>query len=258
MKCVDCGEILSQDPETEFAPHVVSTWTVTDPATETKEGEKKGKCDVCETEFIVKTDKLTATLKPENVVATEGGKIELGETKLPENTVAAIAPEEEANLDEIATEMKTEFDKIPEAAGKELLAVTGVVILLPDTYQDPATGETVVDDSVTDKLPGKVKVTAPVAADLSNYENVVVLVMDAEGKVTKLNATVENGSVVFETDSAVAGVMVLGSAKQAPAPGNNEAQTGDASQVVLFITLALVSVLSLGGIVVSKKARASK
>ena len=155
-------------------------------------------------------------------------------------------------------EMKAEISKIPETAGKELLAATSVVIL-PTHYYEYGNGESVTDESVlATKLPGKVTVTAPVSADLSNYENVVVLLVDYEGNVTKLEATVENGAVVFETDSIAAGVMVLGAQKQAPAPAPSApgAQTGDASQVVLFISLAIVSLFSLG--FVSKKAKASK
>ncbi len=265
VKCHDCGEILSQEPETELAPHFIDTWTEVKPASETEEGEKKGKCSVCEQEFTVKTEKLAATVKPENIVAPEGSKVELGETKLPEDTKVEIAPVKPEELEFIEENFKEEIEKIPEAAGKDVLAATSVMFESNITYTDPATGETIVDSEGVAKLPGKVKVTAPISADLANFENLVVLAVDTNGNVAKINATVENGAVVFETDAVVGGIMVLGAAKQAPAPApetttpaGDGAQTGDASQVVLFITLAIVSALSLGGIYVSKKARASK
>ena len=262
-KCHDCGEILSQEPETELAPHFVEEWTEVKPATETEEGEKKGKCIKCEQEFTVKTAKLAAALKPENVEAPQGSKVELGETKLPEDTgldIGVLPPEHLTALEQNLGEFTKD---IPEAAGKNVIAATSVMFVPNITFTDIASGDTVVDNDYQEKLPGKVKVTAPVPADLSNYENLVILLVEGE-KVTKLNATIENGVVVYESDTTNGGIIVLGTQKKAPVvpetstPAGEGAQTGDASQVVIFISLAIVSVLSLGGIYVSKKARASK
>ena len=73
--------------------------------------------------------------------------------------------------------------------------------MIPTVYNDRkrdcfATGETIVDREGVAKLPGKVKVTAPISADLANFENLVVLAVDTNGNVAKINATVENGAVV--------------------------------------------------------------
>ena len=143
-----------------------------------------------------------------------------------------------------------EFTKdIPEAAGKNVIAATSVMFVPNITFTDIASGDTVVDNDYQEKLPGKVKVTAPVPADLSNYENLVILLVEGE-KVTKLNATIENGVVVYESDTTNGGIIVLGTQKKAPVvpetstPAGEGAQTGDASQVVIFISLAIVSVLS--------------
>ncbi len=260
ISCKDCGAVLTPSTPLDKEAHVITEWTETKPASETEEGEKKGKCDVCGDEFTVKTDKLVSAIKPENIVngngeSVDGAKVEgVGETKLPENTAVGVVPVAPEQLEDAAEEMKPEIDKIPEAAGKDLIGATVVVIYSNDEYIDDATGDEILDGSANEKLPGKVKVTVPVNGDLSKYEKLIVLAVNEDGKVSKIEATVENGTVAFETESPMNVVMVLGSKIADP----NVPQNGDSSEVVLFASLALVSVLTLGAMFVSKKEKASK
>ena len=108
-----------------------------------------------------------------------------------------------------------------------------------------------------EKLPGEVKVTLPITADFSNYENLAVFAEDENGQLVKIGATIADGKIEFVTDDTFNGVIIMGSAKQAPV-NPNVPQNGDSSEVILFASMAIVSLLTLGAIFVSKKARACK
>ncbi|MBE6713457.1 MAG: hypothetical protein E7580_08120 [Ruminococcaceae bacterium] len=256
ISCKDCGVVLTPSTPVEKEPHEIQTWVETKPASETEGGEKKGECIHCGDEFTVPTAKLASSIKEDNINAPEGSKVELGETKLPEDTKVAILPVKPEQLESIEESYKEEIEKIPEAAGKDVLAATAVMFESGVIYTDPASGDTIVDLENLEKLPGKVKVTLPIAADLSNYENLVAFAEGANGDLVKVQATIENGQVVFETESAFNGIILMGNAKKAPNP--NVPQNGDASQVGLFAALAIISVLTLGATFISKKAKASK
>ncbi len=267
IACADCGVVLTPKTPTEKKAHYIDTWTEVKPATESQEGEKKGKCTECGDEFTVATDKLATSVKAENILnndgkAVEGAKIEaVGDTKLPENIAAGIitaTPQEIKDFEEDA-ETKEMLAKVPEASDKKILGLVVYAIMSGDTYQDAASGDFIVDATANEKLPGKIKVTLPITADLSNYENLVVLTEGANGDLVKLEATIVNGTVVFETESNFNGIILMGSEKKAPAPVNPDVpQNGDSSEVVLYVSLALVSLLTLSAMFISKKSKASK
>lgn len=252
ISCKDCGAVLTPSTPIEKEPHYVSEWTVTTPATVDSEGEKKGKCDVCGDEFTVTIAKLVASIDLEDYDEEKDGKVEsVGEPSIPADTQGVYEQEE------ITDELKEAVAAIDAAKGKDILYAAFYAVMSQDTYVDAATGEEIFDETaINTKLPYKVKITLPVKADLANYENFVVLTSDLDtDEDIAIQATVENGMIVFETDYFFNAIVLVGNAKKV---NPDVPQNGDASQVAMFAALAVISSLSLGAIYVSKKAKASK
>lgn len=260
--CASCDAKLADGEPIVKLPHVITEWTETKPATETEEGSKTGTCEECGKPFTVPTAKLTTSVKADNIFDAEGKKADAkveatGDTKLPENANAYVADvtEEIKNDEKMQENVKEAIKDIKEAKDKDIVAAILVDIEFPE--KGTTTGDA-VENNYDVKLPGSVKITVPVSKELmAKYENVVLVTYDhATQKPVVVPFTYNNGYLSVDSKYASNELILVGNPVKAADPV--VPSTGDASQVGLFITLSIVTVLTLGAMTVEKKRKASK
>lgn len=170
--CVDCGETIG-NPEVIPAAHTPGEWeTVIEPTYEAK-GKKVKKCTVCgetlEEEIIPKLEK--------QIVEDEGTGVAI-----------EISPEDYDGVVEIEVEESfdgTAFNILDAKTGAEHKKIYDIKML--------------VDGEVTQPN-GKITVKIPLPAGYNPKFSYVYYVNTETGAVEKMNATYEDGYMVFETD----------------------------------------------------------
>ncbi len=236
--CKGCGEKIATGSKIAKPAHVVTTWTVTEPATTEKKGLKSGECSGCHATITVETAKLVADIKDENVVGN-GVEIEiLGDSNISDDAVFS------AN-DVTNTVADSEKEKIEDAikANDKLngTVIGGIFDLGFILREKDVNGDTVADSDYD--FDGTAKVTLPISKSLLNsLDNMKLVCIDANGVAVEVAYTIEDGKAVFEA-SEFGYYAFVGTEKAASgAEGDKSPQTGETNHIaIVFVVLSLVA-----------------
>ena len=238
-KCADCSDEY-KDTYTDAVGHTVVEWTVTKEATKTETGTKTGKCTVCGESIVAETGKLVPSVDKSKLEGNTKASVEaVGDTKLYENVIFKADNITEAinSADKSDIEKKANSLKIG-ASDLKLAAVFDLSMILRDT---DSKGNVIKDADF--KPNGKVKVSIEIP------ESVLKATFETDGfskyafANTKINAPTSSGETGSNTENN---------------GSTNSPQTGDTSNIFLWIALAFVSVSTLTGITICSKKKKSR
>lgn len=265
-KCADCSDEY-KDTYNDAVGHTVVEWTVTKEATKTETGIKTGKCTVCGESIIAETGKLVPSVDKSKLEGNVKASVEaIGDTKLYENVIfkadnitEAINSDNKSDIEKKANGLKIG------ASDLKLAAVFDLSMILRDT---DSKGNVIKD---TDFKPnGKVKVSIEIPESvLKTFENILLVHLKDDGTAESIAYTLNGNIATFETDAfskyAFVGTEVKTPTSSGETGSNtenngstNSPQTGDTSNIFLWIALAFVSASALTGITIYSKKKKSR
>jgi len=263
--CKACNTKIADGKKIDKVPHIVNDWTVTKEATTEETGLKSGVCSGCNETMTVETAKLVEEFKPENVEGTDVEIEIVGDSNISEDVifkaeeiVDTIIPEEKDKVETAVDKAIEKFEEIVENV--KIGAIFDFQLILRETTTD---GEVIGETEL--KLNGKVKVTVTVPEEVINtLENIKLLHIKDDGTVEIVPFTLKDGKATFEA-TEFSYYTFVGTEKASGEQGGptvddnnngdtgNSPQTGDNSNLILWIAVMFVSASALAGLTVYTK-----
>ena len=263
--CKSCNTKIKSGEVIVKIPHNVDEWTVTKAATTEETGEKTGKCTACAEDITVLISKLVSGISSDKVEGETAAELEVvGESNINEdvhfivNEVLDTLAKDE--LEEIHDFINNAADSIKnEIKDKKITAVFDLMLILRETQED---GDFIAETEL--EMEGKVKVSLPLATELlEKYVNLTLLHIKDDGSVEIVPFELKNGKAIFEA-SEFSYYTFVGTEKtdvdenvddktDKEDNDSQSPQTGDNSNLLLWIALLFVSGSCLTICVVGKK-----
>ena len=262
--CKGCDTKLANGKKIDKVPHIVKEWTVSKEATTEETGLKTGVCSGCNETMTVETAKLVETIKPENIEGTDV-KIEIvGDSNISEDVIFkadeildSIVEEEKEKVDNAVEDAIEKFEEIKDNV--KIGAIFDFSLILRETNTD---GDVISETEL--ELDGKVKVTVVVPEVVINtLENLKLLHIKDDGTVEIVPFTLKDGKATFEATGfsyyTFVGTEKVSGEQGGPSVDDNNGgttdspQTGDNSNLILWIAVMFVSASALTVLTVYSK-----
>ena len=268
--CKGCGEKIAAGQSIPKITHTIKGWTVTKEATTSESGEKVGKCTYCGHEFKAEIAKLSSAPVAKENIEYEGMKTAPqlepeGQTVLPSDIIFVA---EKIDQEKLSDDQKADAAKAIEEVNNNLATIVGSgkkaenidvvcvldLSLLIHNYDAVSGADLGYEEYHFD---GSVKVTVEVPEEMKSAKNPCLIHIKDDGTCEVVSFTDNgNGTISFTATGFSNYVLVDIETSNIQSNQNGKItspQTGDDSNLGLWIILMVVSASGLVLTVISKK-----
>ena len=268
--CKGCGEKIAIGQSIQKTGHTIKEWTVTKKATTSESGEKTGKCTSCGQEFKAEIAKLSSAPVAKENIEYEGMKTAPqlepeGQTVLPSDIIFVAEKIDNENLsddqkadaakaiEEVNNNLKTIVGNGKKAESIDVVCVLDLSLLIHN--YDAVLGEDLGYEEY--HFDGSVKVTIEIPDEMKSAKNPCLIHIKDDGTCEIVPFT-DNGDGTISFTATGFSNYVLVDIETSDIQSNQNGdvtspQTGDDSNLGLWIILMVVSACGIALTVIGKK-----